>query len=658
MRFKLSSPFLPNGDQPKAIESLKQGLEKGRRFLTLLGVTGSGKTFTMANVIAQLNRPVLVISPNKALAAQLYREFKGFFPENKVEFFVSYYDYYRPEAYLPTKDLYIEKEADINEEIEKMRLSTMKSVVTRRDVIVVASVSCMYACGNPRDFKEINLHLEQGRAISRRLLLKKLSSMQYKRAQDNILPGTFRLNGEVLEVCLPYEEKVVRVEFFDDEVERIKFLHPISRKTLDEADRVVFYPAKEFTSTQDEIKRAVKSIRIELEMRINELKKRGKYLEAERLRRRTLNDIETLETMGRCSGIENYSRHFSGKLPGEPPWTLLDYFPKDLIVFVDESHITIPQIMGMHRGDRSRKENLVEYGFRLPSAYDNRPLKFKEFLEKAPQIVFVSATPGKFERENSKKIVEQIVRPTGLVDPKVEVRSSLNQVDDLIEEMRKVKKNNERTLVVTLTKEMAEKLSKYLSEAGYKAQYVHSELDTIERMRVLTKLRKGETDAVVGVNLLREGLDLPEVSLVAILDADKEGFLRSETSLIQTIGRASRNVHGKVILYADKITEAMKYAIEESDRRRKKQLAYNEEHGITPKTIQKEIDEFFMKTVPKKDKVISKEAKSVLSLKEKMDTDDYITLLEQKMNEAASAWKFEEAIVYREELKSLKGGKW
>ncbi len=658
MRFKLSSPFLPNGDQPKAIESLKQGLEKGRRFLTLLGVTGSGKTFTMANVIAQLNRPVLVISPNKTLAAQLYREFKGFFPENKVEFFVSYYDYYRPEAYLPTKDLYIEKEADINEEIEKMRLSTMKSVVTRRDVIVVASVSCMYACGNPRDFKEINLHLEQGRAISRRLLLKKLSSMQYKRAQDNILPGTFRLNGEVLEVCLPYEEKVVRVEFFDDEVERIKFLHPISRKTLDEADRVVFYPAKEFTSTQDEIKRAVKSIRIELEMRINELKKRGKYLEAERLRRRTLNDIETLETMGRCSGIENYSRHFSGKLPGEPPWTLLDYFPKDLIVFVDESHITIPQIMGMHRGDRSRKENLVEYGFRLPSAYDNRPLKFKEFLEKAPQIVFVSATPGKFERENSKEIVEQIVRPTGLVDPKVEVRSSLNQVDDLIEEMRKVKKNNERTLVVTLTKEMAEKLSKYLSEAGYKAQYVHSELDTIERMRVLTKLRKGETDAVVGVNLLREGLDLPEVSLVAILDADKEGFLRSETSLIQTIGRASRNVHGKVILYADKITEAMKYAIEESDRRRKKQLAYNEEHGITPKTIQKEIDEFFMKTVPKKDKVISKEAKSVLSLKEKMDTDDYITLLEQKMNEAASAWKFEEAIVYREELKSLKGGKW
>ncbi len=658
MRFKLSSPFLPNGDQPKAIESLKQGLEKGRRFLTLLGVTGSGKTFTMANVIAQLNRPVLVISPNKTLAAQLYREFKGFFPENKVEFFVSYYDYYRPEAYLPTKDLYIEKEADINEEIEKMRLSTMKSVVTRRDVIVVASVSCMYACGNPRDFKEINLHLEQGRAISRRLLLKKLSSMQYKRAQDNILPGTFRLNGEVLEVCLPYEEKVVRVEFFDDEVERIKFLHPISRKTLDEADKVAFYPAKEFTSTQDEIKRAVKSIRIELEMRINELKKRGKYLEAERLRRRTLNDIETLETMGRCSGIENYSRHFSGKLPGEPPWTLLDYFPKDLIVFVDESHITIPQIMGMHRGDRSRKENLVEYGFRLPSAYDNRPLKFKEFLEKAPQIVFVSATPGKFERENSKKIVEQIVRPTGLVDPKVEVRSSLNQVDDLIEEMRKVKKNNERTLVVTLTKEMAEKLSKYLSEVGYKVQYVHSELDTIERMRVLTKLRKGETDAVVGVNLLREGLDLPEVSLVAILDADKEGFLRSETSLIQTIGRASRNVHGKVILYADKITEAMKYAIEESDRRRKKQLAYNEEHGITPKTIQKEIDEFFMKTVPKKDKVISKEAKSVLSLKEKMDTDDYITLLEQKMNEAASAWNFEEAIVYREELKSLKGGKW
>ncbi len=659
MKFQLVSDFSPAGDQPKAIEVLVKEIKNGRRFLTLLGVTGSGKTFTMANVISKLNRPTLVISPNKTLAAQLYREFKAFFPKNKVEFFVSYYDYYRPEAYLPSKDLYIEKEADINEELERMRLSTMKSVITRRDVIVVASVSCLYASGNPKDFKEINLVLERGRVVKRKLMLKKLSSMQYRRSDSEMNAGTFRLHGEILEINPPYESVTIRVEFFDDEVDRIELLDGISRKIVEEVDRIVVYPAKEFTSSESELKRAIKSIRQELSQRLEELKRQKKLLEAERLEQRTLSDIEMLETVGHCSGIENYSRHFSGKKPGEPPWTLMDYFPKDLLVFVDESHISIPQIMGIHKGDKSRKQSLIEYGFRLPSAYDNRPLKFDEFLKRAPQIVFVSATPGKYERSHSDVIVEQIVRPTGLIDPKVEIRPTINQIDDLMEELHNVKSRNERALVVTLTKEMSERLSQYLEEMGYKSQYVHSDLDTLERMRVLTKLRKGEIDVVVGVNLLREGLDLPEVSLVAILDADKEGFLRSETSLIQTIGRASRNVNGVVLLYADRITDSMKKAIEESNRRREKQISYNREHGITPKTIRKKIDEFFMKKEEEeKRSYVDDDVKEVLSMKEKMDVEDYITLLEQKMNEAADDWRFEEAVIYRDELKKVKDGKW
>ncbi len=657
MNFELDSKFSPMGDQPEAIESLKNGIRNGERFLTLLGVTGSGKTFTMANIIAAFNRPVLVVSPNKTLAAQLYREFRAFFPKNRVEFFVSYYDYYRPEAYLPSKDVYIEKEADINEELERMRLSAMKSVITRRDVIVVASVSCIYASGDPEDFRDINLSIKRGECLNRREMLKKLAAMQYKRSDSEIESGTFRLHGEVLEIHPPYEENIVRVEFFDNDIERILLVEPVSRKTLEEIDRLVLYPAKEFTSSQEKVKRAIKSIKDELDQRLLELNRQGKLLEAERLRQRTLYDLEMLDTMGYCSGIENYSRHFSGKAPGEPPWTLMDYFPEDLLVFIDESHITVPQIRGMHRGDRSRKQNLVDYGFRLPSAYDNRPLKFNEFLERAPQIVFVSATPGPYEREVSDRIVEQIVRPTGLVDPEVEVRPTLNQVDNLMDELESVKAKNERALIVTLTKDMSEKLSQYLVEMGYRAEYVHSDLDTIDRMKVLTKLRKGKIDAVVGVNLLREGLDLPEVSLVAILDADKEGFLRSTTSLVQTMGRASRNINGKVILYADTITDSMKRAIDEARRRREKQLRYNEVHSITPQTIQKEIDEFFMQLQGEESREYSKigeDIKEILALKEKIDTEEYITVLEQKMSEAADDWRFEEAAIYRDELKKVK----
>ncbi len=659
MEFKLTTKLTPKGDQPSAIREIVEGIKKGERFITLLGVTGSGKTFTMASVINEIKRPALVISPNKTLAAQLYREFKGFFPQNQVEFFVSYYDYYRPEAYIPSKDVYIEKEADINEEIERMRLSAMKSVITRKDVIVVASVSCIYASGDPKDFREINLSVKKGEKLERRYLLKRLAAMQYKRSDSEIEPGTFRIHGEILEIHPPYDVNTVRVEFFDDEVERILVLDPVTRKTVEQLDRMIFYPAREFTTDQRNLEMAAKSIREELNVRLKEFESQGKVLEAERLKQRTLYDIEMIQTMGYCNGIENYSRHFSGKKPGEPPWTLMDYFDKDLIVFIDESHITVPQLMGMVRGDRSRKESLVEYGFRLPSAFDNRPLKFEEFLERAPQIVFVSATPGPYERERSSRIVEQIVRPTGLVDPEVIIKPTINQIDDLMNEMEIVKNRNERALIVTLTKEMSEKLSAYLVEMGYRSEFLHSDLDTIERMKVLTRLRKGEIDAIVGVNLLREGLDLPEVSLVAILDADKEGFLRSTTSLIQTMGRASRNVNGKIILYADTVTDSMKMAINEAKRRRQKQIAYNIEHNLKPETIQKEIDEFFM-GLQKEEKTyenIGEDVKSVLVLKEKLGTDEYIEVLSQKMREAAEDWRFEEAAFYRDEIKRVKNGK-
>jgi len=648
----LVSEFEPAGDQPQAIEKLVEGLKKGMRFQTLLGVTGSGKTFTMANVIARVNRPALVISPNKTLAAQLYQEFKTFFPYNRVEFFISYYDYYQPEAYIPTKDLYIEKNADINDVIVRMRMSTLKSVRTRKDVIVVASVSCIYATGDPADFDRMNVNLSVGSRIDPTELAERLARIGYQRTEDVSLSGCFRMRGDVLEVYPTYQDEGIRIEFFGDTVESITVIDRLNRNVVERLDKVIVYPAIEFITTEEKIKRAVESIRQELEERLEFFKRQGKMLEYERLKQRTLNDLELLQAMGYCPGIENYSRHFDGRKPGEPPYTLLDYFDEDLIVFIDESHITVPQLRAMYNGDRSRKKNLVDYGFRLPSAYDNRPLTFEEFLKKVNQIIFVSATPGDFELSVSEQVVEQIIRPTGLVDPEVEVRPTKNQVDDLISEIIKVKQRGERALVTVLTKKTAELLSEHLTELGIKALYLHSELDAIERVEVLKKLRRGDVDVVVGVNLLREGLDLPEVSLVAIMDADVEGFLRSETTLIQIIGRTARNVNGKVIMYADRITDSMKRAIEETNRRRRIQLEYNEKHGIKPTSIVKplnmEIFERFM--VKEEEELYESHLRNIFSLKDSLSLEEYAALLEEEMYRAASELRYEDAAVIRDEL--------
>ena len=653
--FKLVSEFEPTGDQPQAIEKLVEGIKKGYRFQTLLGVTGSGKTFTMANVIARINRPTLVISPNKTLAAQLYHEFKTFFPENRVEFFISYYDYYQPEAYIPTKDLYIEKNADINDVIVRMRMSTIKSLLTRRDVLVVASVSCIYATGDPADFDKMNIKLSVGDRVDVLELMKKLARIGYARKETVDLSGCFRVRGDVIEIYPTYQDEGIRIELFGDEVDSIELIDRMNRNTLERLDKITIYPAQEFITTEEKIKRAVESIKKELNERLNELRKAGKLVEAQRLEQRTLHDIELLETMGYCPGIENYSRHFDGRAPGEPPYTLLDYFDEDFLVFIDESHITVPQLRAMFNGDRSRKKNLVEYGFRLPSAFDNRPLTFEEFLKMVNQVIFVSATPGDYELSVSSQVVEQIIRPTGLVDPEVIVRPTKNQVDDLINEIMKVKERGERALVTVLTKKMAEKLSEYLVELGIKALYIHSELDAIERVEVLKKLRRGDVDVVVGVNLLREGLDLPEVSLVAIMDADVEGFLRSETTLIQIIGRVARNVNGKVIMYADRITGSMKRAIEETNRRRRIQLEYNRKHGIKPKTIVKPLEMKVFEEFMEEEEVVYKESvKNVLEMKETLSLEEYAALLEEEMYRAASELRYEDAAVLRDELFRVK----
>ncbi len=616
----------------------------------------------MANLISSLQRPAIVISPNKTLVAQLYREFKTFFPKNKVELFISYYDYYMPESYIPSKDLFIEKEAEINETLERMRISTLKSVLTRNDTVVLASVSAIYASGDPRDFATMNIHIERGNTFNRKELALRLANIQYNRSEDVSAGGVFHVKGEIFEIFPPYEDFGIRLYFFDDEIERIVTFDPINRKTIEELDMVTIYPAKEFVTTQEKISGAMRNIESELEERIKQLEREGKYLEAQRLKQRTTYDMEMLSSVGYCSGIENYSRFFDGRMPGERPYTLLDYFDREkFITFIDESHIGVPQLGAMYRGDYSRKKNLVDYGFRLPAAFDNRPLRFEEFLDTVGQIIFVSATPGNFEVEHSTRVVDQVIRPTGLIDPEVIVHPTESQVDDFIERMRRVKKRNERALVTVLTKKAAEMLSDYLNEVGIKAEYLHSELDAIERVEVLRKLRDGTVEVVVGVNLLREGLDLPEVSLVAIMDADKEGFLRSETTLVQTIGRAARNINGQVILYGDTVTGSMKRAIDETNRRRLKQLIYNKEHNITPETIVKPLyrnifEEFAGEDLNKEreEKARATYLEGVLALKESLDYDDYVALLNEEMIRAAGELRFEDAAILRDEMYSLK----
>jgi len=587
----LVSEFKPQGDQPQAIEKLVQGVEAGRQHQVLLGVTGSGKTFTMANVIAQINKPTLVIAPNKTLAAQLYNEFKELFPHNAVRYFVSYYDYYQPEAYVPSTDTYIEKDASINDEIDKLRHSATKALLERRDTVIVASVSCIYGLGSPEAYFDLMVYLEQGMEIERDLVLRKLVDIQYERNDHDFHRGTFRVRGDIVEVFPAYEDTSgLRVEFFDDRIEAISEIDPIRGKVQRRVDKAAIYPASHYVTTEDRMRSAVEGIRIELKETLEELRAQNKLLEAQRLEQRTLYDLELLEEMGFCPGIENYSRHLTGRRPGEPPPTLLNYFAEDFLLFIDESHVAIPQIGGMYRGDRSRKETLVEYGFRLPSALDNRPLNFEEFEAAVNQAIYVSATPADYEMEKSRGVVvEQLIRPTGLTDPEVLVRPARTQVDDLLEEIRKRTERDERVLVTTLTKRMAEDLTDYYQDLNLRVRYLHSDIETIERVNIIRELRMGSFDVLVGINLLREGLDLPEVSLVAVLDADKEGFLRSERSLIQTIGRAARNVHGTVILYGDTVTESMKRAIYETDRRRCLQAAFNKENGITPQTVVKSL---------------------------------------------------------------------
>jgi excinuclease ABC subunit B len=659
-RFELVTDFQPTGDQPQAIEQLVEGLQRGYRHQTLLGATGTGKTFTMACVIARWQRPTLVLAPNKTLAAQLYSEFREFFPRNAVEYFVSYYDYYQPEAYIPQTDTYIEKETEINDEIDRLRLAATRAVRTRRDVIIVASVSCIYGIGSPEEWDKSILALRRGQVVRRDKILRHLVDLQYDRNDMTLVRGTFRARGDLIEVFPAYEEFAVRIELWGDEVERIIEFDPLTGEILATREVVEIFPAKHWVTSGERLEAAIRRIEAELEERLAELRAQGKLLEAQRLEQRTRYDIEMLREVGYCSGIENYSRHLSGRKPGEPPWTLLDYFPDDYLMFIDESHLAIPQVRGMYHGDRSRKEILVEYGFRLPSARDNRPLTFEEFLERINQVIYVSATPGPWEREVSRQIVEQVIRPTGILDPEISVRPTKGQIDDLLHEIRQRVARGERALVTTLTKKMAEDLADYLKEIGIRTHYLHSEIDTIERVEILRDLRLGVYDVVVGINLLREGLDLPEVSLVAILDADKEGYLRSESALIQMIGRAARHVNGHVIMYADTITSSMQKAIEETYRRRQIQMAYNQEHGIEPRSIVKQVrdltDRIRQAAEERAPYEVAGPVPHAGAIGE-LAPDELARLirdLERQMKEAAKQLEFEKAALLRDQIFELR----
>jgi len=651
MAYKLVSPFSPQGDQPRAIDALCRGIEEGRRDQVLLGVTGSGKTFTMANIIARAGKPALVMAPNKTLAAQLCNEFREFLPDNAVEYFVSYYDYYQPEAYIPQRDIYIEKDASRNADLDRLRLSATTSLSTRRDCIVVASVSCIFGLGSPEDYKASVVAVRRGDQVDRNALLGRLADIQYNRNDVDFQRGTFRVRGDVVELYPSYESFAIRIELFGDQVDRITYVHPVSGEALATENQVFIYPAQHYIMPADRVAGAVAGIRAELEQRLAEFRSQGKLLEAQRLQARTLYDCEMLQEVGYCSGIENYARHLAGLPPGARPYTLIDYFPKDFLLFIDESHVTIPQVRAMWAGDRNRKQVLVEHGFRLPSALDNRPLRFEEFQESWSRVIFVSATPAPFELDLcGHEVVEQVIRPTGLLDPEIFVHPASDQVSHLVAEIQKRMQVKERVLVTTLTKRMAEDLASYLSKKGLRCKYLHSEIDTLERIEILRDLRTGQFDVLVGVNLLREGLDLPEVSVVAILDADKEGFLRSQTSLIQTIGRAARNVHATVLLYGDTITESMRKALDETTRRRRIQMEYNREHGITPQTIQKEIRVGLVAQVK-----ALKTAREALSLDEReYDKIELAGQIEQEMLEAAEALDFERAALLRDQLKELK----
>ena len=654
MDFKLQAPFIPMGDQPEAIRGLVDGVKQGMKHQVLLGATGTGKTFTIASVIQELQKPALIMAHNKTLAAQLYAEFKEFFPENAVSYFVSYYDYYQPEAYVPRRDLFIEKETEINEEIERMRLAATTALVSRRDVIIVASVSCIYGLGNPEEFNKGSVNLKVGELYRRNALLRRLIESQYQRNDMELRSGTFRVRGDTLEIIPAYEDKRgYRIAFFGDEVERIMQFSPVTGEIFDEPKEIAIFPAKQYLTDAEKTKAAITDIESELEERMAQFKETGKILEAQRLEQRTRYDLEMLKEVGYCSGIENYSRHFDRRAAGTHPWTMIDFLPSDYLLVIDESHMSVPQIRGMYNGDRARKETLVEYGFRLPSAMDNRPLKFDEFEEVMGHTIYTSATPSKYEMEHAEQIVEQIIRPTGLVDPEVDVRSTKGQVDDLVGEIRLRVDRGERVLVTTLTKRMSEDLAEYLKELGIKVRYLHSEVETLERIAILRDLRLGEFHVLVGINLLREGLDLPEVSLVAILDADKEGFLRSDTALIQTIGRAARNVNGRVIMYADKMTDSMKRAIDETNRRRAKQVKYNTEHGITPISISKAIHDL---TEELSAKAVGEEKGQYKTKGDipRNELKQIVHEMEKQMKEAAKNLEFERAAALRDELYELK----